>query len=70
MRKWRLNFDKCVGFGSDEVSAVTGGRNDVAARLKETINSFLTSMHCVAHSTKLVAIDATKNLVVKICLRN
>ena len=28
--------------------------------MKEKVNSFLTSIHCVAHRTNLAAIDATK----------
>ena len=60
MKEWGLDFDKCVGFGSDGASTMIGKQNGVAARLKEKINHFLTSVHCVAHRTNLAAIDATK----------
>ena len=55
-----LDFDKCVGFGSDRASTMIGKQNGVAARLKKKVNSFLTLIHCVAHKTNLAAIDATK----------
>ena len=37
-----------------------GKQNGVAARLKDKVNPFLTSIHCVAQRTNLAAIDATK----------
>ena len=60
MKEWGLDFDKCVGFGSDGASTMIGKQNGVAARLKDKVNHFLTSIHCVAHKTNLGAIDATK----------
>jgi hypothetical protein len=60
MREWGLDFNKCVGFGSDETSTIIGKQDGVAARLKEKINPFLTSIHCVMHMTNLAVIDATK----------
>jgi hypothetical protein len=60
MKEWGLDFDKCVGFGSDGASTMIGKQNGVAARLKEKVNYFLTFVHCVAHRTNLTAIVATK----------
>ena len=55
-----LDFDKCVGFGSDGASTMIGKQNGVAARLKEKVNSFIILIHCVTHITNSAAIDATK----------
>ena len=60
MKKRGLDFDKCVGFGSDGASTMIVKQNGVAARLKDKVNHFLTSIHCVAHRTNLAAIDETK----------
>jgi hypothetical protein len=60
MKEWGLDFDKCVGFGSNGASTMIGKQNEVAVRLKDKVNHFLTSIHCVAHRTNLAAIDATK----------
>ena len=59
-KEWRLDFDKCVGFGSVGASTVIGKQNGVAARLKKKVNHFLTSIHCVTYRINLAAIDATK----------
>ena len=60
MKYWELDFDKCVGFRSDGALTMIGKHNKVSARLKEKINSFLTSVHCVTYRTNLTAIDVTK----------
>ena len=60
MKERMLDFDKCVGFGSDKASTMIGKQNGVAARLKDKVNHFLTSIYCVAHRTNLAAIYATK----------
>jgi hypothetical protein len=60
MKEWGLDFDKCVGFGSNGASTMIGKQDGVAARLKDKVNHFLTSIHCVAHMTNLAAIDVTK----------
>ena len=60
MKEWGLDFDKCVGFGSDGASTMIDKQNGVVTRLKDKVNYFLTSIHCVAHMINLAAIDATK----------
>jgi hypothetical protein len=60
IKEWGFDFDKCVGFGSDGVSTMIGKQNGVAAQLKDKVNIFLTSIHCVAYRTNLAAINATK----------
>ena len=37
-----------------------GKQNGVAARLKDKVNFFLTSIHCVGHRTNLATIYATR----------
>ena len=55
-----LNLDKFVDFGYGGASVMTGIRNEVAARLKYKVNPFILSIHCVAHGTYFVSLDATK----------
>ena len=38
IKKWILDFDKCVEFGSNRASIMIGKQNEVAAWLKEKIN--------------------------------
>ena len=52
-------MNKCVGFGSDGASTVVGKNTCVATLLKK-VNHFLTSTHCVAHRSNLVALEASK----------
>ena len=37
-----------------------GKQSEVAAHLKEKVNPFLTSVHCVAHITTLMTTDVQK----------
>ena len=53
MKARGLDFDKCVGFGSDGASTMINKKNRVVARLKDKINHFLASIYCVAHKTNL-----------------
>ena len=49
-----------MGFDHDEALTMIVKQNGVAARLKEKVNIFLTSVHYVVHKTNLAAIDAIK----------
>ena len=60
LKEWGLDTDKCVAFGSDGAATMLGRKTGVATRLKEKVNPFLTSVHCVAHRTNLAALDAAK----------
>ena len=60
LKEWRLNTDKCVAFGFDGATTMLGRKSKVATWLKEKVNAFLTSVHCVAHLTNLVAVDVAK----------
>jgi hypothetical protein len=60
MKEWDLDFDKCLGFGSDGASTMTGKNKGVATRFKLEVNPFLLAIHCVAHRTQLVALDGAK----------
>ena len=40
MKEWKLDFDKCVEFGSDGASTIIGKQNEVIARLKKEGKSF------------------------------
>ena len=60
MKARGLDFDKCVGFGSDGASTMINKKNRVVARLKDKINHLLTSIYCVAHRTNLTVINVTK----------
>jgi len=61
LNQWGLDLDKFVGFGSDGASVMTGIRNGVAARLKDKVNPFILSIHCVAHRTNLASLDAASS---------
>jgi hypothetical protein len=50
-----------VGFGSDGILIMIGKQNRIAARLKENVNNFLTSIHYVTHRTNLAAIGAIQS---------
>ena len=60
IEKWGLDLQKCVGFGSDGAATMLGQRSGMAIKLKK-INQFLTSVHCIAHRTSLVALEAAKS---------
>ena len=49
-----------MGFRPDGASIMIDKQNEVAAYMKEKVYVFFTSIHCMAHSTNLAAIDATK----------
>ena len=49
-----------MGFGFNGVSTMIKKQNGVAARLKEKVNSFLTSIQCVAHRINIAAIHTIK----------
>ena len=50
-----------MGFGSDGASVMTGICNGVAAHLKDKVNPFSLSIHCVAHRTNLASLDAASS---------
>lgn len=60
MKKYELDFDKWVEFGSDGVSTMVGKQNGVAARLRDKVNFSLNSVHCMADMTSLPSIAAMK----------
>lgn len=60
LKKKRLDFGKCVGFGSNGASIMIDKQNGITACLKRKVNSFLTSIHWMAHRTNLVAINTSK----------
>lgn len=47
-----ISLSKCMGFGSDGASVMTGVRTGVSTRLKSD-NCYLVSIHCVAHRLQL-----------------
>jgi hypothetical protein len=61
LNQWGLELDKFVGFGSDGTSMMMRIRNGVVVRLKYKVNSFILSIHCVAHRTSLASLDATSS---------
>ena len=56
---WGLYMNKCVGFESDGASTMVG-KNTCVATLFKNVNSFFTSIHCIAHRTNLAALEASK----------
>ena len=58
MKEWDLNLDNFVGFGSDRASTMVGKKTGVFATLKKEVNPFITVVHCIAHRTNLVALQA------------
>ena len=47
-------------FGSDGANTMVGTHGRVTTRLKNHLNPFLLSCHCVAYRTNLAALDASK----------
>ena len=64
LKTWGLDMNKCVGFGSDGASTMTGKNTCVATLLKK-VNHFLTSIYCIAHRTCFVALEASKTYCCK-----
>lgn len=60
MKEWKLDFDKCVEFGSDGASTIIGKQNEVIARLKKEGKSFFNLRLLCGTQNKFTAIDATK----------
>lgn len=60
MKEWRLNFDKCMEFGSNGASTMIGKNNDVVVRLKEKVSFFFICIHCVTYKTNLATMNITK----------
>jgi len=60
LKHWGLKLCKFVAFGNDGASTMVGSHGGVATQLKNKVNPFLLSCHCVAHRTNLAALDASK----------
>ena len=60
LKIWKLDLCKCVAFGSDGASTMVRSHGGVATRLKNTLNPFVLSCHCIAHRTNLALLDASK----------
>ena len=60
LKEWKLDVNKCVAFGSDGAATMVDKKTCIATQLKEKVNPFLLSCHCVAHRTNLAALDAAK----------
>ena len=60
LKEWGLDVNKCVAFGLDGAATMMGKKIGVATQLKEKVNPFLLSCHCVAHRTNLAALDDAK----------
>ena len=56
-----LDISKCLGFGSDGASVMTGRHNGVATRVKKR-NPFCISIHCMAHRLNLCSSQASKDI--------
>ena len=56
---WGLDVEKCVSFGSDGCSTMVNHLTEVSTRLK-FVSPFLINIHCIAHRTNLVALQATQ----------
>ena len=66
LKIWKLDLCKSVAFGSDGASTMVGTHGGGATRLKNHLNSFILSCHCVVHRTNLAALDASKALDSKV----
>ena len=60
LKYWELDLCKCVVFGSDGASTMVGSHGGVATKLKNNLNPFILSCHCVDHKTNLASLDASK----------
>ena len=56
-----LDVKKCVGFGSDGASVMTGRHSGVAARVKQK-SPHCVSVHCMAHRLNLCSAQASKGV--------
>jgi hypothetical protein len=61
MKEWGLDFDKCLGFGSDGATTMTDKKKGVATCFKHEVNPFLLATHCVVHRIQLATLDAAKS---------
>ena len=59
IKEWGLDVEKYVSFGSNEYSTMVGHLTRVSTRLK-AVSPFLINIHCIAHRTNLVALQATQ----------
>jgi hypothetical protein len=66
LKVWELDLCKCAAFRSDGASTMVGSHSGVATILKNYLNLFFLSCHCVAHRTKLTALYASKTSDCKI----
>jgi len=55
-----------VAFGSDDAVMMVGFQSDVATKIRNEVNSFLLSCHCIAHRTNLATLDTAKALACKV----
>ena len=53
----QIDATRVAGLGSDVTSVMTGKHNGVGAKLKQ-FNSFMLSMHCIAHKLALASESA------------
>ena len=53
----QIDVTRVAGLGSDVTSVMTGKHNGVGAKLKQ-LNSFMLSMHCIAHKLALASESA------------
>ena len=61
LKDYGVSSSKCLGFGSDGASVMTGKENGVAALLKR-VNPYLISIHCVAHRLALASSQAASEV--------
>ena len=61
LNQWVWIWISFVGFGSDGAYVMTEIRNGVVARLKDKVNPFNLSIHCVAHRTNFASLDAANS---------
>jgi hypothetical protein len=61
LEDYGVSSNKCLGFGSDGASVMTGRENGVAALLKR-VNPYLLSIHCVAHRLSLASSQAASGI--------
>ena len=65
MKEWGLDLGKCVAFGSDGCSTMVGSKSGVATRLKD-VSPFIIAVHCIAHRTNLVTLQAAESSECKV----
>ena len=68
LNQWSLYSDKFMGFGSDGTFVIMKFCNEMATCLKDKINPFILSIHCVAYRTNIIFLDAANNAICKILL--